>query len=135
MKNLNTALVQKTLALLAGIGFLVFLFLIEKPPTHREQNGSPPEIGARIYTTRCSACHGQNLQGNSGPNLIDSYWIHGKGTKEDVINMIKNGALSMGMPAWVGILSESEISAVSEFILSHKGSQPANAKGPQGQLF
>jgi cytochrome c oxidase cbb3-type subunit III len=92
------------------------------------------QSGAKIFANNCVACHGAELQGMIGPNLVDNYWIHGKGTSQDLINMVKKGVLDKGMPAWEAVLRPNEVVAVSAYVLSKKGTQPANAKAPQGEL-
>lgn len=92
------------------------------------------ESGAKIYTNNCAVCHGNELQGMIGPNLVDSYWIHGKGALNDVRVAIQKGVLDKGMPAWETVLSQQDVIAVTAFVISKKGTQPANAKAPQGNL-
>ncbi len=80
----------------------------------------------------CFACHGTNGEGNAiGPNLIDDYWLHGC-EFADVFNVIKNGEPLKGMTAFKGQLSDEKIQKVGSYIVSLKGSNPANAKAPQG---
>lgn len=88
--------------------------------------------GGSIYTSRCAACHGPELGGLIGPNLVDDYWIHGQGKFLDISSVVAKGVLEKGMPNWDGQLSGKEINAVTAFVLSKKGSNPANAKPPQG---
>lgn len=90
-------------------------------------------MGAEIFTGKCASCHGNELQGLIGPNLTDKYWIHGKGKITDMLTVIKAGIADKGMPPWDGILKQDEMIAVSGFILSKKGSNPANPKAPQGE--
>lgn len=92
------------------------------------------ENGAQIYANNCQACHGNELQGMIGPNLADNYWIHGKGEGKDILTVVQKGILDKGMPAWSAVLGNSEMIAVSAFVLSKKGSNPANPKAPQGEL-
>lgn len=90
--------------------------------------------GKQIYTDMgCMACHGMNGEGNTiGPNLTDEYWIHGCDIKS-VFNIIKNGVPTKGMTAFKGQLSDEKIQKVASYILALKGSNPANAKAPQGE--
>lgn len=89
--------------------------------------------GAQIYTGKCAACHGQNGEGLIGPNLTDAFWIHGQGTRNDILTVIQNGVLDKGMPAWQGVIPDSELLAVTGYLYALKGTNPANAKAPQGQ--
>jgi len=89
------------------------------------------EAGHGTYTQNCAACHGQNAEGMVGPNLTDEFWLHG-GDVNDIFKTIKFGVTSKGMVAWQGKLSDDQILEVSSYILSLQGSNPANAKAPQG---
>jgi cytochrome c oxidase cbb3-type subunit I/II len=91
--------------------------------------------GADIYKTNCLACHGVAGEGNAvGPNLTDDYWIHG-GSNDDIYHIIHEGYLQKGMQAWKDILSEEQMLQVTSYLISIIGSEPANAKEPQGELF
>jgi len=89
--------------------------------------------GKAIYKEmNCFACHGMNGEGNAiGPNLTDDHWIHGC-EFSNVFNIIKNGESLKGMTAFKGQLSDEKIQKVSSYVVSLKGSNPENAKAPQG---
>ena len=88
--------------------------------------------GKAIFTGKCAACHGNEGQGVIGPNLADKFWIHGKGTRAEIIQLIKKGVVSNGMPAWGEVLSESELVEVAAYAYSLRTTNPANPKAPQG---
>lgn len=90
--------------------------------------------GKGIYTSmNCATCHGQNGEGNAiGPNLTDNSWLHGC-SFEAVVNIITNGFPTKGMTAFRGQLNDTQIQQVSSYVVSLKGSEPANAKAPQGE--
>ena len=90
--------------------------------------------GKKIFESKCFMCHGQNGEGGVGPNLTDDYWIHG-GSINDVFKTIKYGVLDKGMQSWQAALSPSEIKNISSYVKSLKGTRPANAKAPQGDLY
>lgn len=92
------------------------------------------EKGKATYIEmNCFACHGMNGEGNAiGPNLTDDFWIHGCGFKS-VFNIIKNGEPAKGMTAFKGQLSDERIQKVASFIVTLNGTNPANAKAPQGE--
>ena len=103
-----------------------------------EQLISNPEAlkaGASEYTAKCASCHGVKLEGMIGPNLIDPYWLHGTGSVSDIADTITKGVAAKGMPPWSGVISTTNIANISAYIVSLKGSQPANAKAPQGKLI
>lgn len=93
------------------------------------------ELGAATYTGKCAACHGDKLQGQIGPNLVDNYWIHTKGTMVGLVKTIREGVAEKGMPPWANVLKQDEVYGVSAFIHSKHGSNPAGAKEPQGELI
>jgi len=92
------------------------------------------EAGQTIYTTNCAACHGQSGEGTVGPNLTDEYWLHG-GSIHDIFKVIKYGVPEKGMISWERQLKPQEIQQVASYIVSIKGSNPANPKEPQGELW
>ena len=90
--------------------------------------------GEQIYTTYCVACHGAEGQGGIGPNMTDEYWLHG-GDIKDVFKTIKYGVIDKGMTPWQEMLKPQEMQAVASFILTLQGTNPPDAKGPQGELY
>lgn len=90
--------------------------------------------GASVYKNNCASCHKDKGEGSIGPNLTDEYWLHG-GSIQNIFATIKNGVPEKGMIAWNAILKPEEIRDVSFFIMSLKGSNPPNAKAPQGTVW
>lgn len=89
------------------------------------------EKGQFIYKKNCFPCHGMNLEGGSGPNLTDEYWLHG-GDIKDIFKTVKYGISGKGMASWSDRLSPKEIQQVASYILSMQGTNPDNAKAPEG---
>jgi cytochrome c oxidase cbb3-type subunit 3 len=96
-------------------------------------NDAKINAGAEIYAANCASCHGQQGGGLIGPNLTDKYWIHG-GDSVDIFNILTEGVAAKGMPAWDGSLSPEERAELVAFIQSLEGTDPPNAKDPQGEL-
>jgi len=90
--------------------------------------------GAMLYTRNCVVCHGANGEGGIGPNLTDEYWVHG-GSMSDIFSVIKYGVQEKGMIPWQTSLTPSQMQNVASFIYTLEGTNPANAKAPEGQLF
>ncbi|MFM1931145.1 MAG: hypothetical protein RL226_448 [Bacteroidota bacterium] len=90
--------------------------------------------GKSIYMEKCKVCHGDAGQGGVGPNLTDAYWLHG-GTINDVFKTVKYGVPAKGMQSWKAQLSPTQIQNVSTYIMTMQGTNPANPKEPQGELF
>jgi cytochrome c oxidase cbb3-type subunit 3 len=92
------------------------------------------ENGKNIYNTNCIACHGAEGQGGIGPNFADEYWIHG-GSINNLFATIKYGVPEKGMISWQEQLKPKEMQEVASFILTFQGTDPPNAKEPQGELY
>ncbi|HEU5167473.1 MAG TPA: cbb3-type cytochrome c oxidase N-terminal domain-containing protein [Chitinophagaceae bacterium] len=91
--------------------------------------------GKKIFTGTCFPCHGANGEGNAvGPNLTDKYWLHG-GSLGNVFKTISIGVPDKGMQAWGKTFSPTDVRNLASFVLSLQGTNPANAKAPQGNLF
>jgi len=91
------------------------------------------EKGQTIFTQNCAACHGKVGEGAAvGPNLSDEYWLHG-GKIKNVFKTIKYGVPEKGMISWKTDLTPAQIQEVASYIVSLKGSNPPNAKAPQGE--
>lgn len=88
--------------------------------------------GAELYLGKCAMCHGENLEGKIGPNLTDDYWTTGNGSRVAIIHVISKGSTEKGMPPWESMLKPNEIKNVAAFIYSNLGSNPQNAKAPEG---
>lgn len=91
--------------------------------------------GKDIFTKNCVPCHGSLGEGNTiGPNLTDEYWINGGGIK-NVFKTIKYGVQEKGMQPWKEMLPPVAIHQVANYILTLKGTNPPNAKEPQGEIY
>ncbi|MFN8338325.1 MAG: cbb3-type cytochrome c oxidase N-terminal domain-containing protein [Saprospiraceae bacterium] len=90
--------------------------------------------GKEIYVTNCQVCHGANGEGTVGPNFSDKYWLHG-GSINDIFTTIKYGVPEKGMISWKAQLKPASIQKVASFILTFQGTNPPNAKAPQGDLY
>ena len=88
--------------------------------------------GESIYMTNCATCHGKFGEGGIGPNFTDEYFIHGH-TMGNMVTTINTGVPAKGMISWRGILNPQQIHEVTSYIQSLVGTNPANAKAPQGE--
>jgi len=89
--------------------------------------------GKEAFDKNCVQCHGKFGEGGVGPNLTDNYWLH-PADVPGVVKSIKYGYPVKGMIAWRGILKPDDILNVASFVLTLKGTNPPNAKAPQGDL-
>jgi cytochrome c oxidase cbb3-type subunit 3 len=90
--------------------------------------------GKKLYTQSCVACHGAAGEGGIGPNLTDEYWLHGS-SMNDIYKTIKLGYPDKGMQAWESMFSPVQMKDLSSYVKSLKGTKPANAKAPQGEIY
>lgn len=94
--------------------------------------------GKKIFeseTINCVSCHGQQLQGGIGPNLTDNYWINGGGIK-NIFTLISEGSpKNTVMAPWKSVIQSTDIQNIASYILSLQGSNPAEAKAPEGELW
>jgi len=88
--------------------------------------------GKAIFTKSCVACHKETGAGDVGPNLTDDYWMHG-GDIKSIFKTIRYGINAM--PQWQNAYSNKEIAEVASYVKSLNGTNPPNAKAPQGELF
>jgi cytochrome c oxidase cbb3-type subunit 3 len=89
---------------------------------------------AQVFVSKCSQCHGQLGEGNIGPNLTDEYWLHGQGALVDIYDVVYNGVPAKGMLAWKNQLRAAELLVVSAYVGTLQGTDPPNAKAPQGVI-
>jgi cytochrome c oxidase cbb3-type subunit 3 len=82
-------------------------------------------VGQQVFASTCVGCHGVDLRGGIGPNLIDTAWIHG-GDYASIVKTITEGVPAKGMVAWGPTLGPKKIAAVSSYLLhSNTGEAPA----------
>lgn len=90
--------------------------------------------GKKIFAGTCFPCHGASGEGNAvGPNLTDKYWLHG-GSLGEVFKTITTGVPDKGMQAWGKTFSPADVKNIASYIMSLQGTNPPNAKTPQGNL-
>lgn len=96
--------------------------------------------GEDIYNKICVTCHGKFAEGLVGPNMTDPYWIHGDTTTntitvKDLYNVMITGVIEKGMISYKDQLSPEQMQQVIGFIFSLQGTNPPNAKKPEGHKF
>lgn len=90
------------------------------------------EEGGEVFTKYCAACHAADGGGLIGPNLTDDAWIHG-GTVEQIHQVIAEGVLAKGMPAWGKMLAPEQVDRVTAYVWSLAGTTPAAPKDAEGE--
>jgi cytochrome c oxidase cbb3-type subunit 3 len=89
--------------------------------------------GKELYLGKCASCHLKDGGGNVGPNLTDENWLHGCDMKS-VFKTITYGVPAKGMISWQTQLNPLQIQQIASYILTLKGTTPAKAKAPQGEI-
>ena len=98
-------------------------------------DASDLKAGEQIFAANCIACHKEGGGGGIGPNLTDDYWILGGGVKNVFHTTSEGGRDGKGMVAWKSDLKPSEMAQVASYVLSLRGTNPPDAKEPQGDLW
>ena len=82
----------------------------------------PPIDAEALLEANCTVCHGDQLQGGTGPALTAGGHAGDHGV-EELIEVITNGRGRM--PAWKGTLTDEEIAEVARFIEELQGHEGA----------
>lgn len=92
--------------------------------------------GKVVYEENCLSCHAEGGRGDIGPNLTDKYWINVKdhANADTIYPIVFKGVEENGMPAWGEILSKEDIMAAVSYIITLQGTNPPDAKEPQGEI-
>ena len=100
------------------------------------RNGDTIAEGEQLYGRACVACHGANLEGLVGPNLVDAEWWHGNNEKaiyKSIVNGIGAGKSQSGQimpPKGGAAISDTDVWKVLYFISSKNGSIQQDAPTP-----
>lgn len=108
---------MKQLKELQAIAAKKFPTLTEEELEKKLNDPNLIQVGVAVFQGKCAMCHGDNLEGKIGPNLVDSTWIHG-GRNSEVLKVVRQGVSIKGMPAWEGLLNNDEILGVVALIKS-----------------
>ncbi|HET7613758.1 MAG TPA: c-type cytochrome [Gemmatimonadaceae bacterium] len=117
---------------LAGAGNNTFETSIKNPYA---TDMAAIKAGHELFVNmNCASCHGYDLKGGMGPNLIDTYWRYG-GSPADIYKSIFEGR-PQGMPAWGRSIPAVEIWKVVAYIQAKGGAFPAGLadRARQGDL-
>lgn len=74
------------------------------------------EAGEAIFKANCVSCHGDDMRGKIGPNLLDTVWIHG-GRPQDILHTITAGVPDKGMITWGPILGPEKVAQVAAYVV------------------
>jgi cytochrome c oxidase cbb3-type subunit III len=92
------------------------------------------ESGRQTYVKLCAPCHRADGGGLVGPNLTDSYWIHGSNFN-DSVSIIWQGVPAKGMLTWKNFLKPQDIYDVAGYIYTLRDTKLATpGKLPENQV-
>ncbi len=80
-------------------------------------NATFVRAGQATYEANCVACHGKELQGGIGFNLVDQEWVHGSKPSE-IYHTVSQGVPEKGMQSWEPLLGQKRIAEVVAYVLS-----------------
>jgi aldose sugar dehydrogenase len=95
------------------------------PSLHAQQR--PGAVNTQ-YATMCASCHGDNLQGNQAPSMLDDTWSFG-GDDASLTASIRDGRPASGMPPFGAVLSDEEIRAMVIYIREVRALAAAEGAG------
>ena len=92
------------------------------------------EDGRQTYIKYCAPCHRADGGGLVGPNLADSYWVHGS-NYTDTVKIIWEGVPAKGMITWKTVLKPQQVQTVASYIYTLRGAKLGSpGKLPENQL-
>lgn len=124
--------------LIAGLVFMLVLIVgfaiyrAREPSLRRDaaaaQTRSYTSIGAQLFATNCSGCHGKGANGGSAPVLNAKEFL--KSTSDDQIrNLVAGGVSGTEMPAWSlafgGSLTDEQIQQITTYLRSLEPTAPS----------
>ena len=90
------------------------------------------EHGAEVFAAKCVACHAAEGRGNIGPNLTDSFQIHGD-SRMQMFATVRDGVSGTAMIAWGEQLGAADILDVVAYVSTLRGKNLDGGKAPQGE--
>jgi cytochrome c oxidase cbb3-type subunit III len=107
------------------------VYLKQDVKTVAEDKGAL-QIGARLFQTYCTQCHGSDMRGSKGfPNLVDNDWLY-PGTPEGIKTTIMEGRIA-AMPAFTDQLKADQITDVAQYVVSLSGRSTATEAVRRGE--
>jgi mono/diheme cytochrome c family protein len=119
------------------VGFV--LYRVREPTLRADaaaaQQASYTQIGAQLFSTNCSSCHGQGANGGSAPVLNSQEFLKGT-TDAQMANLIAGGVPGTEMPAWslafTGTLTDEQIRQITTYLRSLETNAPVVPTWRQG---
>lgn len=97
--------------------------------------GSDPAMvsgGRAVFERNCTTCHGASAEGQVGPNLTDTSWLHG-GSPLEIYSTIQAGVPGTAMPPWGDVLGRDGALRVTAYVLSVRNTH-VPGRAPEGTV-
>ena len=110
----------------------MFAEYLDTPIEELVYDGAAMKMGVRLFANTCAVCHGADGGGNySFPNLTDDDWLFG-GSPEKIKESITHGR-NGSMPGWGAIVGESNVQALTEYVLKLSGQPHDSARAEKAE--
>jgi len=124
--------------LIWGLAFMMVLiagfiaYRVREPTLRKDaaaaQETSYREIGAELFATNCSSCHGKDATGGSAPVLNAKEFL--RSTTDDQIRALVAGGISgTDMPAWSlefgGTLTDEQVLQITTYLRALEPNAPS----------
>ena len=86
-----------------------------------------------LFKGKCASCHLADGSGSVGPNLTDDHYLNVKQVT-DIADIVSNGLVTKGMPAWKDKLTETQVVLLSSYVAQMRR-QPIPGKPAQGETI
>ncbi len=93
--------------------------------------GADPIQGAALFNATCIVCHGANGAGSAQGPRLNSPDLRNANTPAEIAQIVSDGRLDKGMPAWGRVLSATEIGNLVAYIEWMGSSAPLPTAVPQ----
>jgi glucose/arabinose dehydrogenase len=80
------------------------------------QNAMADGDVVEVYNTYCMSCHGENMEGGLGTNLLDKDAWKRVGEGKGFIEYVKEGNIEAGMPSFAGAIEDPVIRSLEIYI-------------------
>ena len=84
-----------------------------------------------VFDKKCATCHHSSGRGDSGPNLTDRYWLHGRELM-DVYAAMRDGVCGQDMQPWQIELGPLRLLGVAAYVGTLRETNVAGGRGPEG---
>ncbi|RRV05666.1 cytochrome-c oxidase, cbb3-type subunit III [Pseudomonas sp. v388] len=104
----------------------IFARFAAMPVEQVAQDPQALKMGARLFASNCSVCHGSDAKGGYGfPNLTDTNWRWG-GHADTIKATLMTGRVA-AMPAWGAVIGEAGVKNVAAYVRYHLAGLPLPA--------